>query len=59
MKINKQEIENMLKDNPFYRPVNAELIKEVQITAHLKSETPYIPIDKLSVTIDAEHNKNK
>jgi len=51
MKIEKQEIETILKDNPFYRPVNGKLIKKVQITTHLKSETPYIPIDALSVTI--------
>ena len=59
MKINRQEIENNLKQNPFYRPSNKQLIKEVQITAHLKSETPYIQIDGLSVTIDIESNKSK
>lgn len=54
MKIDKQEIENILKQNPFYHPVNAELIKEVHITEHLKSETPYIPISEISLSIDRE-----
>lgn len=54
MKIDKQEIENILKQNPFYSPINEKLMKEVNITEHTKSETPYIPIREVSLSIDRE-----
>ncbi|MGM0776897.1 MAG: hypothetical protein ACQEXE_10525 [Bacillota bacterium] len=38
-----------LNTNPFYKKSNMDLLKEIKITGHLTSETPYVPIKSLKL----------
>lgn len=48
-KISMTKIKNNLIKNPFYKESNNELLSEINITGHLKSETPYIPIKSIVI----------
>lgn len=47
--IQMKNVLNNLRANPFYKPSNPELLKNVKIKGHLQSEVPYIPIKSLSI----------
>lgn len=49
MKLNITDIQSNIKKNPFYKETDPNLVKEVQIKAHIKSETPYIPIGDIAL----------
>lgn len=38
-----------LNSNPFFKPSNMDLLKEIKIKGHVKSEVPHLPIESLNL----------